>query len=89
MLENFSFSKRNFGHWDIYSSKERIFKIRGGGYESWDEIDVIVLGENSCKDATPNGGALKFKTITAATSWVMDFLMHEPKVWPKEGVEDD
>ena len=84
MKTNFSFNKRNIGHWDVWADKERIFRIRGGGPESWDDEEIMIIGEHSCRDATPNSTWLKFKTITAATAWITDYLMHESKIWPEQ-----
>tara|TARA_R110000782_G_scaffold270483_1_gene371777 strand:- start:8731 stop:8967 length:237 start_codon:yes stop_codon:yes gene_type:complete len=75
MMENsFEFSKRNTNHWDVYSGTDRLFRIRGGGENSLDEKDFVIIGENGCSNATPNGW-LMFKTLTSATGWITDYLM--------------
>ena len=84
MVSEFVFYKRNIGHWDVWCNKERVFRIRGGGPESWEDEEVMVIGEHSFKDETPDSSWLKFKTITAATAWITDQLMHERKVWPEK-----
>ena len=78
MVKNFSFNRRNHGHWDVYDGDTRVFRIRGGGPESWDEEDVQIVGENSMREGCPDW--LKFKTITAATAWITDQMMHERRV---------
>ena len=37
----------------------------------------MVIGENSCQNATPDD-CLRFKTLTSATAWIADYLMQEP-----------
>lgn len=76
MSESFKFIRRSAKHWDIYSDTERLFRIRGGGDNSWDEIDFMIIGENGCSNATPNGWIM-FKTLTSATGWITDYLMYE------------
>ncbi|MCP4528570.1 MAG: hypothetical protein GY833_22045 [Aestuariibacter sp.] len=74
MNKSFSFYHRNTHHWDVYSKQERIFRIRG------EDGNFVVIGEHSCASVTPDGDWLKFKTLTAATTWITDYLMHEPHV---------
>ena len=88
MVKNFSFNRRNHGHWDVYDSDTRVFRIRGGGHKPWEEEEVQVIGENSMRETTTHGW-LEFKTITAATAWITDQMMHERKVWPKEGESNE
>ena len=76
MHNSFSFRKRNINHWDIIGNSERLFRIRGGGEHSYDEKDFVIIGVNSCSDATPNGW-MHFKTLTSATAWITDYLMQE------------
>jgi len=87
MVKHFSFTRRNHGHWDVYNCDHRVFRIRGGGPESWDSEEVQVVGENSMREVCPTW--VEFKTLTSATVWITDQLMHERKVWPKEGESDE
>lgn len=79
MSDSFGFHKRNTNHWDVTCSTERLFRIRGGGENSYDEKDFMIIGENSCQKATPDGW-LRFKTLTSATAWITDYLMQEPVI---------
>lgn len=83
MTPNFSFNRRNTGHWDVWDNdkKCRIFRIRGGGPESWDSEHVKVVGEHHMEKHY--GEWIRFNTISAATTFIMDALMYEEKVWPK------
>ena len=75
---NFRFIKRNTNHWDVIDNNERLFRIRGGGENSYDEKDFVIIGENKCANLTPDSW-LRFKTITTATAWITDHLMSEDK----------
>ena len=68
MLKGFSVQYRNPGHWDIYQSGVRIFKIRGAP----GEVALII-------DPDKRGGAVNqyFNTVDAAMSRVVNDLMFE------------
>lgn len=67
-MENFSVNYRNHGHWDIYSSSERLFRIRGGPEAYY------VLDE---REKNANKGKKDFKTVIACMVYVCDELMFE------------
>lgn len=71
----FSFVHRNYQHWDVWDGDSRIFRIRGG--EPTATKDIVVIGEYKHRNATPGSTWLPFKTLTAATAWITDYLMHE------------
>lgn len=63
-MNGFEVVYRNYGHWDIYLSGYRIYRIRGapGNYEVWSE----------------EGNSIKvFKSVLAAMNYVCDELMYE------------
>ena len=67
MVDNFSVTRRNFGHWDIYTKEHgRVFRIRGGPgrYSAMDER----------KKPYP---VTDFKTISACMQFITDELMFE------------
>jgi len=66
MITNFLVKNRNYGHWDIISDNDRLFRIRGGPgkYQVIDE-----RGELS--------GLQTFKTVSACMSYVCDELMFQ------------
>jgi len=65
-MESFSVEYRNYGHWDIYNNRERIYRIRGGpgAYRVINEIDR-------------NAATLPFKTVAACMAYICDILMYE------------
>lgn len=71
-MQSFSLHKRNTKHWDIWSNKERIFRIRGKGCEGTDSTGYFcVIGENSFQGIDYVG----FATLTTATAFILDKLM--------------
>lgn len=70
MISNFSFVRRNFGHWDIYGGDNdgRLFRIRGGpGY-------YRVIDERTPRQFKE---CVIFNTLQAAVSFITDHLMYE------------
>lgn len=66
---NFSVYRRNYGHWDVTSEGDRLFRLRGGPGQ-WDVIDERVgKGQNST--------LLPFKDQSAAMAYICAELMHE------------
>lgn len=70
MLNSFSISRRNYGHWDISARDHgRLFRLRGGPGQ-WDVIDERV-GKGA------NSTMLKFREQSAAMAYICAELMHE------------
>ena len=67
MINGFQVIYRNYGHWDICLTDERIYRIRGGPGKYW------VSGENSRRA----DGTIIFKTVQACMSYITDQLMFE------------
>jgi len=65
-MQGFSVIYRNYGHWDICDSRERLFRIRGGPGKH------VVLDERQ-RDAPKK----EFKTVNACMSCICDELMFE------------
>ena len=63
-MNNFNVVYRNPGHWDIYSEKKRIFKIRG------ENGDVVV-------DNQIIGYRFSVRTIGVGMALICDKLMFE------------
>ena len=63
---NFSVNKRNYGHWDVYGAKGRLFRVRGG------PGCYCVLDERAIENPTVN-----FKTVSACMTYICDELMFE------------
>ena len=70
MINGFSISRRNPGHWDVASRDHgRLFRLRGGPGQ-WDVIDERAgKGQNS--RLTP------FRDQAAAMAYICSELMHE------------
>lgn len=68
MTQSFSVNRRNFGHWDIYDKKGRIFRIRGGPGK------YVLLDE---RDIPERLSAMTFKSLPMCMAFVTDLLMHE------------
>jgi len=69
MLENFSITWRNPGHWDIYSEKHgRLFCIRG-------KPGAVVVRDERERGIPNREG---FPTVGAAMMWICATLMYEP-----------
>lgn len=66
-MQNFQVVYRNYGHWDIWNEKGRIYRIRGGPGKYW------VSGEHEMRHDQDN----KFKTVQACMSYICDQLMFE------------
>ena len=66
---SFSVNRRNYGHWDICTSRGRNFAIRGGP------------GKYFIRDERPDIDRLKdipkFKTLGACMTFICDILMYE------------
>ena len=60
---------RNPGHWDIYDSAERCFRIRG------ETGAVFVHDERADGPPYRLREPGKFKTVTAAMTWIADEMM--------------
>ena len=71
MIEGFSVSRRNYGHWDITNREQgRMFRLRGGPGQ-WDVIDERKgKGQNSAMPPP-------FKDQSAAMAYICAELMHE------------
>ena len=69
-MGNFQVVYRNFGHWDIYTDKEkgRAFRIRGGPSK------YIISDE---RDGHFGKEWMPFKTVQACMSYICDELMYE------------
>lgn len=67
-MQSFSVVYRNPGHWDICSSRERLFRIRG------DIGRICVMDER--KEFRKE--TLNFRTVAAAFAYISDILMFEP-----------
>ncbi len=66
---NFSVIHRNFGHWDIATSKEgRIFRIRGGPGRYW----VADERETNTRQETKY-----FNTVGLCMAYICDILTYE------------
>ena len=67
-MRNFSVNWRNYGHWDIYGDKSRLFCIRGdpGAHYVRDE-----------RDKSDNKGSKYFKTAASCMGYICDELMSE------------
>ena len=67
-MRGFSVIHRNFGHWDILSNGERLFRIRGGPgkYYVWDERHKDIRKKT-----------VDLKTIPACMPYICDELMYE------------
>lgn len=65
-MERFSVNYRNYGHWDIWNSERRIYRIRGGPGK------YMVINEIERKAETKY-----FKTVQACMSYICDELMFE------------
>lgn len=70
MEQNFSFTYRNPGHWDVYNHEKRIYRIRGESGDYWVD-DERIRGDLAVR---------RFKTITAAVAFIADDLMIEVPV---------
>ena len=66
MLENFSITWRNPGHWDIYA-ENRLFCIRG-------KPGAVILRD----ERGGQGVSTQFPTMGAAMAWICATLMYEP-----------
>ena len=71
MPENFNVVRRNPGHWDIYDSTKRVFRLRGGpgAWEVYDERPSILD-----KKISP---LMKFKEQSPAMGYICSEFMHE------------
>jgi hypothetical protein len=65
-LQGFSVSRRNPGHWDVWTSGGRVFRVRGGPghYKAMDEREHPYT-------------VTTFKTMSACMTFICDELMHE------------
>ncbi len=68
MITNFSVTRRNYGHWDVYSPERRLFRVRGG------PGSYAVLDERQGNDQR---ASINFKTVAACMSYICDELMYE------------
>ena len=66
-MQDFQVIYRNYGHWDIWQSDGRIYRIRGGPGKYW------ISGDHSKQDDQGK----EFKTVQACMSYITDLLMHE------------
>lgn len=70
-MENFSFTYRNPGHWDIHNFQGRIFCIRG-------EPDKTYIRDERGKGDNNNSPAgMIFKDAFLAAEWIIAELMLE------------
>ena len=67
MPQDFQVIRRNFGHWDIYTSKGRVFCIRGG------PSDYFVRHERTDTQKP----SARFKAVQACMGYITDQLMFE------------
>lgn len=78
MKDNFSVNYRNYGHWDIWNNKRRIFCIRGGPgkYLIRDERYRLPIDH---PNYIPEGKieVKFFKTVQACMGYICDELMFE------------
>jgi hypothetical protein len=65
-MKSFAVLYRNPGHWDIYSEKQRLYRIRGGPSRYILMDEVRLKREN-----------MEFKTLQACMSFICDELMFE------------
>lgn len=68
VLQGFSVSRRNYGHWDINGFDRRLFRIRGGPSK------YVVIDE---RDDAVRKDVLTFKTVGACMGYICDELMFE------------
>lgn len=68
MLNHFTISRRNTGHWDVNSDDGRLFRLRGGP-GAWTILDE--------RHERARGPDLVFRSPGAAMSYVCSELMHE------------
>lgn len=64
---NFSFTRRNPGHWDVYANSGRVFAVRGGPGR------YIVRDERLDSHKVP----FEAKTIGSCFQYIMDELTFE------------
>lgn len=69
-VNKFTVIKRNYGHWDIWNDKERIYRIRGG------PGSYTVIPDSS-KIEIEKEEPLNFNSVQACMSYICDKLMYE------------